>query len=203
MMELPVWMVYILGYATVAWVSGAFVSKTFSLNPNDSAGPFLAGIFWPVVLPALAPCIIYKGAKAIRLPKTKSKQEKFLEIAQSPVAILSSLITQKIQRAPERLEIDYSKAPLNEITYYVWVCPSGNMVVRATDSKKSFRLSSITEIKINGKEVVVEAKPILEALNEAKEFNKQKRLAEEEKKTQLAALDAIEVLLSHTPEQEK
>ena len=188
MYEILIGAALIFGYILVGAVVGTIV---YRIEGDEDLAQFI-GALWPISLPLIAllgtiygtVCLV-KNAKMPSIPKRKTAEQKVFDYSKSPILVLAQIVAQRITAYPQGIT-KYNDTWTSEDKSIIFetIGSNGNFY-RLTVKDKTW--SSIEDKK---------AKDILsDAYRAAKKFQEEKKKADAEAAKQLAALEAVELLL--------
>lgn len=158
-----------------------------SYEDPDMMDEFFKACFWPLIYFVN---VVMSTHKASSKKFKETAETKVKNYSETPTKILAQLISTKITKEPDNLNLGSER----------WTSSDGKVSIWYSAYSRS--ISGIYELKVNDKRIelsVEDEKIIIKALNQAETFNFNKREADLKAAKQLVALEAVESLLL-TPE---
>ena len=193
----------IAGYAAVGGLTWNLIGELLMKQDDryergwegDDPSPVLGGAFWPIVLPAVFPFLLFSAFKKgkFRIPKLprRNTKQKALDYAASPVLILSQLVAQRITREPDNLRLGHDHNPI-----WYWHSSDGRIALKINCVGRSKESPNhVGRLAIDNDVVECDQHVILDAVQKAVNYKLNKDRADAEAARQLKALDKVESLL--------
>lgn len=168
--------------------------KTFCRAEDDfldTPGPLLSAVLWPISIIVLLPPFVFKMFESLKFPEFSSKAEQRVkEYSESPTKILTALVCSKIIAYPEGFDLCFER----------WKSEDKTIVVPFSYYSNDIQHDpSRNRISVNNKWIKLESSEfdsLIKCLRKVKIINERKEAQSAKTKAQLAALDAVEFLLS-------